>query len=236
MSVDEAALRERLAAVKAQIAAACGDRAPPTLIAVSKGHPAEAIRVAYEAGHRDFGESYPQEWRRKASALEDLPALRWHFIGHLQRNKTQWVMGKVALHHTVNSMPGLDELARRAWSSGCEQDVLLQVNLSGEASKRGCAPEEAAAFAQVLTRAPGLRWRGLMTLPPQDDDPRRWFRQLRELRDKLAVDFASDLKRSGASLELLSMGMSGDFEHAIAEGATHLRVGTAIFGPRPTRP
>lgn len=204
-----------------------------TLIAVSKGHDADAVRAAYAAGQRDFGENYVQEWQEKAAALADLADLRWHFLGHLQRNKIRMVIGKVALLHSADDMAGIDEMQRAAWSVGTKQDVLLQINLADEAQKRGCGDEDAELFLDVLLRSPNLRLRGLMTLPPNDDDPeltRTWFQRLRQLRDRLQQGLRG---RPGAPATLwLSMGMSGDYPVAIAEGATHVRVGTAIFGPR----
>lgn len=219
----------RLAEVRSQVAAAAlaAGRQPEdvTLIAVSKGQPAAALREAYAAGQRDFGENYVQEWQQKAAELQDLD-LRWHFLGHLQRNKVRFVVGKVHLLHAVDDMQGLDEMARHAWTQKVTQDVLLQVNLAAEAQKRGCTAQDAELFAEVLQRSPGLRLRGLMTLPPLDADAevsRQWFRELRQLRDRL---------QPPGPPWLLSMGMSADFAVAIAEGATHVRVGTAIFGAR----
>lgn len=235
--IDAADIAHRLAAVRAQIddaARTCG-RSPVevTLVAVSKGQPQEAIRAAYAAGQRDFGENYVQEWAQKANQLADLPDLRWHFLGHLQRNKVKLVIGKVALLHAADDMQGLDEMARFAHAHGVTQDVLLQVNLAEEQQKRGCGEEDAELFCDVLLRSPGLRLRGLMVLPPDEADPeaaRAWFRRLRLLSERLAAHLRG---RPGAPERwLLSMGMSGDFPAAIAEGATHVRVGTAIFGPR----
>ncbi len=204
-----------------------------TLVAVSKGQPTQAIRDAYAAGQRDFGENYVQEWQTKAQELADLADLRWHFVGHLQRNKVKLVVGNVFLLHSADDMAGIGEMTRVAWSRGVRQDVLLQVNLAQEESKRGCTAAEAQEFVQVLCRSPGLRLLGLMTLPPVEDDPeqaRPWFAQLRLLRDRLASEWQG---QPGAPDEwLLSMGTSGDFAAAIAEGATHVRIGTAIFGPR----
>lgn len=229
-----------LTAVRQQIADACvaAGRKPEdvTLIAVSKGQTADAIRVAYAAGQRDFGENYVQEWQEKAAALADLPDLRWHFLGHLQRNKIRHVIGHVAVLHSADDMAGIDEMQRAAWSQNKQQDVLLQVNLAQEAQKRGCGEDDVELFADVLLRSPNLRLRGLMTLPPLDADQevaRGWFKRLKRLRDTLALRLRG---RPGAPATLwLSMGMSGDFAVAIAEGASHVRVGTAIFGPRPPK-
>jgi len=229
-----------LTTVRQQMADAClaAGRQPQdvTLIAVSKGHGAEAIRAAYAAGQRDFGENYVQEWQEKAAALADLTDLRWHFLGHLQRNKIRHVIGHVAVLHSADDMAGIDEMQRAAWSQNKQQDVLLQVNLARETQKRGCGEDDAELFADVLLRSPNLRLRGLMTLPPLDADPeqaRGWFQRLKRLRDALALRLRG---RPGAPAALwLSMGMSGDFAVAIAEGATHVRVGTAVFGARPPK-
>jgi pyridoxal phosphate enzyme (YggS family) len=226
-----------LQSVRAQIDAAAvlagRDPAEVTLIAVSKGQPEAAIRAAYAAGQRDFGENYVQEWQGKSQALADLMDLRWHFLGHLQRNKVKLVIGKVHLLHAVDDMQGLDEMARTAHTARVHQDVLLQVNLADEGQKRGCTEDDAELFTEVLMRSPGLRLQGLMVLPPASDDPeasRPWFQRLRNLRDRLAKAHAG--QPQAPRRWLLSMGMSADFAVAIAEGATHVRVGTAIFGPR----
>ena len=234
------AVADRLAAVQARVAAAAvaHHRAPAavTLIAVSKGQPAAAVLEAYAAGQRDFGENYVQEWQAKAAALAHLTDLRWHFLGHLQRNKARLVLGHVAVLHSVDDMVGIDALARAAHEKRAEQDVCLQINLADEASKRGCTADDAELFCDVLLRSPGLRLRGLMTLPPPGDDPaqaRHWFARLRTLGDRLARSLAGRPGAPEPEPWWLSMGMSDDFEVAIAEGSTHVRVGTAIFGPRP---
>lgn len=219
----------RLSEVRGRVDAAARmsgrDPSAVTLVAVSKGQPADAVRAAYAAGHRDFGENYVQEWQDKAAQLADCPDIAWHFLGHLQRNKCKLVVGKVHLLHSVDDMQGLDEMARIAWQAKVQQDVLLQVNLADEQTKRGCGRDDVELFVDVLARSPGLRLRGLMLLPPYDADPeqvRPWFRELAFISRRL----------SAGKPWLLSMGMSGDFEVAVAEGATHVRVGTAIFGPR----
>ncbi len=239
MPLPAATISENLALIRAAIierAVRAGRAADAvTLVAVSKGHGADAIRAAWEAGQRDFGESYVQEWQRKAQALADLNGLRWHFVGHLQRNKVKVVVGRVALLHSADTMAGIDAMIREAWASKSQQDVLLQVNLADEQSKRGCTERDAELFAQVLLRAPGLRLRGLMVLPPAEGDPERvrpWFRRLRVLRDEI-VDGLGELHPTLAEeFDTLSMGMSDDWPIAVDEGATHVRVGTAIFGPR----
>jgi pyridoxal phosphate enzyme (YggS family) len=223
----------RWQAVSARVAAACerAGRAPTevTIVAVSKTHPAGAVREAAAAGARDFGENYAQELAGKLAELapfDATPALRWHFIGRLQRNKAKLVAGKVALVHAVDSVELAEELARRA--GGVPQAVLLAVNLGGEASKGGVTAAAAPAIARGLTGVAGISLDGLMTMPPPVDDPeasRPHFSGLAALRDRLRDDL-------GRALPVLSMGMSHDFEVAIACGATHVRIGTAIFGSR----
>jgi hypothetical protein len=204
-----------------------------TLVAVSKTHPAEAIREAYEAGQRDFGENYAQEWRDKAAALSDLRDLVWHFIGALQTNKVKVVVGRpeegqdaphVAWIHTIDRLSLAEEVSRRSHRRGATTRVLLEVNVAGEASKSGCAPADVPRLAEAVARMPGLSLRGLMCIPPAEGDPRPHFAALRALRDGL------DLR-----LPDLSMGMSSDYADAITEGSTLVRVGTAIFGARPPR-
>ncbi len=212
------ALAERLAHVRAGI--------PPgvTLVAVSKTQPAEAIREAHAAGQRDFGENYAQEWRQKADALADLPDLVWHFIGALQTNKVKYLAGRVGWVHTVDRLSLAEELSRRSAACGATTRILLEVNVGGEASKAGCPPGQVAALADAVAALPGLALRGLMCIPPAVGDPRPHFAALRTLRDGLPLPLPD-----------LSMGMSGDYPLAIAEGATLVRVGTAIFGARPAR-
>jgi pyridoxal phosphate enzyme (YggS family) len=211
-----ATVAERVAAVRAELPAGV------TLVAVSKTQPAEAIREAYGAGQRDFGENYAQEWRDKADALADLAELRWHFIGGLQTNKVKYLAGRVAAIHTVDRVELAREISRRFAAKGAVARVYLEVNVAGEASKSGCAPADAAALAAAARALPALEVVGLMTIPPADDDPRPHFRALRALRDALGVPG-------------LSMGMSGDWRVAVEEGSTCVRVGTAIFGARPPK-
>ena len=206
----------RLAALRARLPAGV------TLVAVSKTQPAEAIREAYAAGQRDFGENYAQEWREKAAALADLPDLTWHFIGGLQTNKAKYLAGEVAWVHTVDRLDLARELSRRCAAAGATVKVLLEVNLGGEAQKAGCAPAQLAPLAAAVRALPALDLRGLTCIPPPEDDPRPHFRALRALRDELG-------------LTELSMGMSGDWPVAVEEGATMVRIGTAIFGSRPAR-
>ena len=230
---EEGSIASNLARVQRQIEAACqrSGRAPEEvrLVAVSKAHPAEAISAALEAGHRDFGESYVQEWQEKAGALAREP-VRWHIIGALQSNKIKHLMdgpGPLpALIHSVDRTSLLKEIEKRAPG---EIDVLLQVNVSGEASKSGVAPEGLRALLEDALGREHVRPVGLMTIPPYDPDPetaRPHFQALRRLRDELSAEPGLE------DLRELSMGMSGDFEVAIEEGATLVRVGTAIFGER----
>ena len=197
-----------------------------TLVGISKGVAAERIREAFAAGVRHFGESRVQEWESKAPHLEDLEAT-WHLVGHLQRNKAARA---VDLFHTVDSLDSLPLAERldRAAGEGRRMLVLLEVRLDPSGSKSGCTPEELPRLAEGVLLLPHLEWRGLMTVPPPAVHPeqaRPAFRRLRELRDEVA-------RRLDWPLPELSMGMSSDFEVAIEEGATQIRVGTALFGAR----
>ncbi len=221
-------IAERLAAVRARIAEATTRAGRPEgsvrLLAVSKTKSEALIREAYAAGQRDFGENYAQELATKAMALADLKDLRWHMIGPLQRNKAKLVVPVAKVVHTVDRPELAEELSKRAAGTGKTPQVLLEVNVAGEASKAGCTPEGAVGLAALVRQLPHLDLVGLMTIPPDTDDrelARPFFRRLRELRDAL-----------GGGLTELSMGMSHDFEIAIEEGATIVRVGTAIFGAR----
>jgi len=189
------------------------------LVAVSKSQPAEAIREAFAAGQRDFGENYVQEWREKADALADLPGLVWHFVGSLQTNKVKYLAARVDLIHTVDREELGREIARRWEKVGARARVLVEVNLGGEASKGGCAAGHVPALVEALRGLSSLEVAGLTAIPPPEDDPRPHFAALRALRDRLGV-------------RELSMGMSGDYPVAIDEGATLVRIGTAIFGER----
>jgi pyridoxal phosphate enzyme (YggS family) len=219
--------------VRARIAAAERAAGRPAgsvrLIAVSKKMPVDDLRAALSAGQVDLGESYGQELRdkRQLMAAEATPP-RWHFIGPLQANKVKYVAGQVALIHSVDSIALLEELERR----GAPQAVLVQVNVAGESQKRGAPPEALPALLDRFATLTHIRCEGLMTIPPLADDPetsRPHFAALRELRDREAAR-----PRPGVSLDSLSMGMSHDLEAAVAEGATYVRIGTAIFGSRPT--
>lgn len=228
---DPEQIRQRLLHVQARIATAAlvaGRRAEDvTLVAVSKTHPPEAIRAAYEVGQRDFGENYAQELAKKREALADLRDLRWHFIGALQSNKAKLLVPGCAMVHAIDRTSGAEALGKRAVANGITIDVLLEVNVGGEETKAGVAYEEAPERAREIAAIPGVRLRGLMSIPPpteEEQTARAAFQRLRTMRDSLRATMPS--------IELLSMGMSGDYPWAIAEGATHVRVGTAIFGER----
>lgn len=212
-----------------------------TLVAVSKTFPAEAIRAAYEAGIRHFGENRVQEWERKRGSLSDVPAT-WHLVGHLQSNKARRA---VELFHTIDSVDSL-ELARRLDRIVAERavggdkaerlPVLLEVRLAPEASKSGAEPEEVPGIVGGMLALSHLELQGLMCIPPFAADPeesRPYFRRLRELLEQVRAECAAKAgAEAAAALARLSMGMSGDFEVAIEEGATEVRLGTAIFGER----
>ncbi|HNS95422.1 MAG TPA: YggS family pyridoxal phosphate-dependent enzyme [Polyangiaceae bacterium] len=189
------------------------------LIAVSKTQPESAIRAAYDAGQRDFGENYVQELVQKAHALRDLPDLRWHLIGHLQRNKVKTVLDVVQVVHTVDRLALVTELGKRL---SAPLDVLVEINVGQESSKTGASPDQTPLLVEAVRAQAGLRLQGLMTVPPFDLDlptVGEYFDRLRGLAQAFG-------------LKELSMGMSHDFEEAIVRGATMIRVGTAIFGDR----
>jgi len=219
-----------LQAVQARILQAaiqCGrDPQSIALIAVSKTVDADVLRLAYGAGQHVFGESYVQEAVHKIAALQDL-AIEWHFIGPLQSNKTKAVAENFTWVHSVERAKITQRLSEQRPKDLPALNVCLQVNVSGEASKSGVAPAEVLALAQAVAALPKIKLRGLMTIPEATDDVAKQhaqFRLLRELRD--------DLNARSFALDTLSMGMSGDLEAAIAEGATLVRVGSAIFGER----
>jgi PLP dependent protein len=219
-----------LQAVKRRIEAACGaagrDPRAVQLVAVSKTFPIEAIREAARAGQRDFGENYAQEGAEKIHALSDA-ALTWHYLGPIQSNKTRLIAEHFDWVHTIERERIAERLADARDPARPPLQVCIQVNVSGEATKSGVAPEHAAALARGVAALPRLELRGLMAIPEPTTDAalaRRRFAQLREIKERL--------NRDGLALDTLSMGMSADFEAAIAEGATIVRVGTAIFGER----
>jgi len=217
-----ARVRERIAR-----AARAAGRAPEAvrLLAVSKKMPADDVRAALAAGQRAFGENYAQELRDKSALLAGEPSPpEWHFIGPLQSNKVKYVAGKAALVHSIDSPALLDAFEARAVAQPC----LVQVNVAGEASKKGIAPADLPALLDRFAALKHLRCEGLMLIPPRGD-ARPHFAALRALRDREA-----QTTRANVDLRELSMGMTEDLEVAVEEGATIVRVGTAIFGARPT--
>ena len=229
-------IAERLARVRDRIAAAA-ERSGRTaaavrLVVVTKEVPTDDIRVAVEGGAADLGENRVQELLPKMEELAWLAAApRWHFVGTLQKNKVRQVAGRVALIHSIDSIELGRAVAARTAAAGVVQEALLEVNASGEKSKHGLAPDQVGGALEELAGERGLRIRGLMTIAPQGSLAlaRATFETLRELRDRLGPTIA------GASLTELSMGMTDDFETAIEEGATMVRIGTAVFGERKGR-
>lgn len=221
-----ATLRSRIAAA----AAAAGRSADSvTLLAVSKAQPAELIAAAADCGITQFGESYLQEALPKIAALRER-GLGWHFVGRIQANKTAPIATGFDWVHAVDRLRIAERLAAQRPAHGPPLNVCLEVNVAGEASKGGIEPAELPALAGAVAALPRLKLRGLMCLPPQEQDvarQRAWFARARALLEALNA--------SGLALDTLSMGMSGDFEAAIAEGSTIVRVGTALFGPRAPR-
>ena len=227
--------RHNLATVHARMAAACQrvgrDAASVRLLPVSKTKPEAVLRQAYAAGCRMLGENKPQEAHRKWEAMADLADLRWSVIGHLQTNKAKLVAQCASEFQALDSLRVAEALERRLQAEGRALDVFVQVNTSGEASKYGLHPDDVAAFLRQLPAFSALRVRGLMTLAlfsAEAERVRQCFVLLRGLRDRLRQDAPA-----GIELGELSMGMSGDYEIAIEEGATVVRVGQAIFGARP---
>jgi pyridoxal phosphate enzyme (YggS family) len=223
-------IEKRLQAVKSRIAAACAgagrDPRDIVLVAVGKTFPADDIRAAHAAGQRDFGENQVQEAVAKMDALADL-GLVWHFIGPVQSNKTRALAGRFDWVHSIDRLKIAERLSAQRPATLPPLQVCVQVNVSGEASKSGVPPLEASALAHAVARLPRLRLRGLMTIPEPTTDmalARRRFETVRDLQ--------AGLVRGGLALDTLSMGMSDDLEAAIAAGATMVRVGSAIFGPR----
>ena len=223
-------IASNLKRLRLRIAAAAGaagrDAAEIKLIGVTKGHPADVVRAAVAAGLGDFGENFVQEAVAKIAAAGE-PRVAWHFIGALQSNKTREVAAHFDWVHTVDRPKIARRLAGHRPPHAPPLQVCLQVHIGGEPGKSGAAAADLPALAAAVAALPRLALRGLMCVPPEETDParqRRWFAELRHHRDALAA--------LGHRLDVLSMGMSGDFEQAIAEGATHVRVGTALFGPR----
>jgi pyridoxal phosphate enzyme (YggS family) len=228
-----APIADRLAAVRGRVEAAArsAERNPSsvTLVAVSKTFPIEAIRQAYAAGQRDFGENRVQEALQKMSGSADL-SIRWHLLGHLQTNKARKAAPAFSMIQSVDSVELISKLDRAAAETGTAPELLIQVDLAGEATKFGARPAEVPRLFEAAAACRAARLVGLMTLPPVPDTPedaRPYFRRLRDLRDEWRASGVP-----GSMLRELSMGMSGDFEVAVQEGATLVRIGTAIFGSR----
>ena len=225
-------IAENLARVRERIEAAANraGRDPQTvrLVAVTKTVEPERIREALDAGAKTFGENYIQEAQKKILVLGTQAS--WHFIGHLQKNKAKYAVRLFESIHSIDGFALAEELNRVALKEGKVQNILLQVDLGGEETKFGVPEETVIKICENISGLEAVRVKGLMTLPPFSDEPedsRSYFKKLRLLQDRLA-----ELKIPRISMEELSMGMSGDFEVAIEEGATLVRVGTAIFGPR----
>lgn len=229
-------LKKNYETVRDRIAAACekSGRNPDdvSLICVSKTVDSDWIRWVHAAGATVFGENYAQELKDKKELLRDLNNVRWHFIGALQRNKVKYVVGDVDLIHSVDHLSLLNEIEQRAQKRGCVQQVLVQLNLAHEETKSGIDASELETFLRSFKDRPHCRCVGLMTMPPfhfTDPQLRAIFARLRVLRDTHARE-----TYPGVELHHLSMGMTSDFEIAIEEGATLVRIGTAIFGARGT--
>ena len=225
-------IAENLCRVRSRIQAACERAGRPredvTLICVTKTKPVEDLRQAYDAGQRVFGENRVQEIIEKFPQLPE--DIQWHMIGHLQRNKVKYLMDRAVMIHSVDSAALAQTISREAVKAGRVMDILLEVNAAGEESKFGLSYDRVLPLIREIAPLPGIHICGLMTVPPYTENPetsRVYFKKLREL----SVDIASQ-SIDNVSMHTLSMGMTGDFEVAIEEGATHIRVGTAIFGAR----
>lgn len=225
-------IARNLATINGRIQAAAElagrDPASVRLVAVSKTRPATDVVTAFQAGQTLFGENYIQELVPKLAEVQE--PVQWHVIGHLQSNKVKYIAGQVAMIHSVDRLSLAQEIDRQWGKLGKICDILIQVNISGEASKSGTTEEEAIQLVRECALLPNVRVKGLMTMPPFFDDPeaaRPYFAELRQLAKTIDAQHIT-----GVEMTELSMGMSGDFEAAIQEGATLVRVGTAIFGER----
>ena len=226
-------MKERINSVRERIreaARACNrSESDIRLVAVSKTMPAEIVKEAIEVGMTDFGENYIQEAREKITTLSNYP-VTWHFIGHLQSNKAKYAVRMFDLIHSVDSLKLARELDKCAQKNDKVQDILIQVNVAREDSKSGIYAEDTLQLLKEIARLENVAVKGLMTMPPYFNAPDRvrpFFAALRQLRDRIKNEELSNI-----SMDELSMGMTGDFEAAIEEGATMVRVGTAIFGER----
>ena len=225
-------IKENLEIVERNIQKACDragrERSEVTLIAVSKTKPVSDIRQAMDLGIRVFGENKVQEIRDKTAEITE--PLEWHMIGHLQANKVKYLPGVVCMIHSVDNKKLADVIEKQAAKHDIKMDVLIEVNMAGEDTKFGISPEEAEDFVKEISGLEHLNIRGLMTIAPYTDDSesnRVYFKGLRELKDRINA-----LNIPGVNMDTLSMGMTGDYEVAIEEGATFVRVGTGIFGER----
>lgn len=225
-------LAENLALVQANIKKACKkagrDVSEVTLIAVSKTKPVSMLEIIYQEGVREFGENKVQELTEKYEALPG--DIHWHMIGHLQRNKVKYIVDKACLIHSVDSLQLAEEISRQAQKKQVEVNILVEVNIADEESKFGISEKEAVALVEMIAKLPGIHIRGLMTIAPFVENPeenRRFFRKMKEL----SVDIA-EKNIDNVTMDILSMGMTGDYMVAIEEGATMVRVGTGIFGER----
>ena len=225
-------IKENYRAVKENITSACdacGRKAEDvTLIAVSKTKPLKMLMEAYEAGARDFGENKVQELEEK---IPNMPTdVRWHMIGHLQRNKVKFIVGKVYLIHSVDSLRLAEEISKEAVKKGVTVKILIEVNVAEEESKFGTTTEETTALIESVSKLPGVIIEGLMTIAPFTENPeenRKYFQKLKQL----SVDIKTK-NIDNVNMNVLSMGMTGDYLVAVQEGATYVRVGTGIFGER----
>lgn len=225
-------IRDNLEKVRKKIDEACDkagrDREQVTLISVSKTKPLSMLMEAYEAGSRDFGENKVQELLDKIPQMPE--DVRWHMIGHLQRNKVKYIVGKVYMIHSVDSLRLAEEISKEAVKQQTEVNILLEVNAAGEESKFGVTAEETEDLVRAVSKLPGICVCGLMTIAPfvkNAEENRQYFRKLRQL--------SVDIERKNidnVNMNVLSMGMTGDYSVAVEEGATYVRVGTAIFGER----
>ena len=225
-------IRDNLAQVRGNIAAACrrAGRSPDevTLLAVSKTKPVEMIKACMDAGQTAFGENYVQEIEEKYALLGD--AVKWHMIGHLQRNKVRYILDKVSLIHSVDSIRLAEQIQREAEKRDIRVQVLLEVNVAHEESKWGFAPEETEESVRAVSAFANVHICGLMTSAPVTEDPetnRIYFRQLRQLYERIGA-----INIPNVDMQVLSMGMTGDYAVAVEEGSTLVRVGTGIFGER----
>lgn len=232
--MSEYGIKENIKAVEGQITAACEqsgrERNDVTLIAVSKTKPVEMLQEAYDCGCRDFGENKVQELVDK---YEQLPKdIRWHMIGHLQRNKVKYIVDKVYMIHSVDSLRLAEEISKEAVKKNVEVQILIEVNVAKEDTKFGTTCEDVLPLVREIAKLPNILIKGLMTIAPyveDEEENRCYFQKLK----KISVDIMAQ-NVDNVYMETLSMGMTGDYRTAVSEGATYVRVGTGIFGVRPT--